>query len=173
MWVFGYGSLMWDGWEAEHGYIRKVTAVLPRFRRAFDKGSVRNWGTKRLMGPTLNIVDDPAGECKGYAFEFPVEKRDAVVAALKKREGGFELKDKDVILDGGERVAAITPRYIGPNLIGDKPLAERAAMARVAVGTTGGKCADYVKGIVDKLAELRINDPAVQEFSAAMRNGTN
>jgi cation transport regulator ChaC len=76
------------------------------------------------------------------------------MTALAEREGkNFELNKHEIILDGGDRVLAVTPHYVGPNLIGDKPLAERAEMARVATGTHG-KCVDYVKGIADKLEEL-------------------
>jgi cation transport protein ChaC len=171
MWVFGYGSLMWESWEAGYGCLRRVTAVLPGFRRAFDKASVRNWGTKERPGPTLNLAIDAGNQCKGFAFEFPDAKRRSITAALADREGmNFELKEREVALEGGDRVLAVTPRYMGPNLIGNKPLAERASMARLAVGTHGN-CADYVKAIADKLTELGIDDPAVREFWEAIRQG--
>ena len=61
MWIFGYGSLMWDGWVNGYGCVHTVKATLPGYRRAFDKASVRNWGTQQHCGPTLNITNDPAG----------------------------------------------------------------------------------------------------------------
>jgi cation transport protein ChaC len=92
MWVFGYGSLMWDGWQAEHRCLRTVKATLLRYRRAFNKASVKNWGSRERAGPTLNIIEDPAGSCVGFAFEFPDEQRREVMAALVAREGrNFEL----------------------------------------------------------------------------------
>src|SRR5687768_3799765 len=104
MWVFGFGSLMWDGWESRHGCIRKLTATLPGFCRSFTKESVRNWGTPTRPGPTLNIERHPTAACVGVAFEFPDEKRDAVTAVLRAREGkGFALEEHTVILDGGVR----------------------------------------------------------------------
>jgi cation transport regulator ChaC len=78
------------------------------------------------------------------------------------------LVDREVVLDDGMRVRAVTARYAGPNQIGDMPLAQRAQMARLAVGTDG-RCADYVTSIADMLAELSIDDPAVQEFAKAVR----
>lgn len=39
MWVFGYGSLMWDGWEQEFGCLRRCVAVLKGYRRTFNKAS--------------------------------------------------------------------------------------------------------------------------------------
>jgi cation transport protein ChaC len=46
MWVFGYGSLMWDGWQTKHACIRRVPAELDGYSRAFNKASVRYWGSK-------------------------------------------------------------------------------------------------------------------------------
>lgn len=170
MWIFGYGSLMWDGWEHEHACIQRVRATLPRFRRVFDKASVRNWGTRKYPCPTLNIADDPGGECNGLAFEFADDNRESIRAALAAREGrNFELVEHEIVLAGGRRVGAFIPRYVGKNLIRDKSLAERAGLVRAAAGTDG-RCENYVQGIADKLAEMGIVDPAVQELSEAVRH---
>jgi cation transport protein ChaC len=42
MWVFGYGSLIWDGWENSYGCLRKCVAVLNGYRRTFNKASTKN-----------------------------------------------------------------------------------------------------------------------------------
>jgi glutathione-specific gamma-glutamylcyclotransferase len=44
MWVFGYGSLMWDGWEQKLGGTHVERTVLADYRRSFNKNSTRNWG---------------------------------------------------------------------------------------------------------------------------------
>ncbi len=169
MWVFGYGSLMWDGWEREHACVRQVPATLPGFVRAFNKGSVRNWGTRTSPGPTLNIVDNPAGQCAGVAFEFAETDRQRVLSALEAREGkNFRLAEHEIVLSDGNRVTALVPRYMGKNVIPDKPLAERVKMIRAAAGTNG-RCEDYVTGIAAKLKEMGIADPAVEELSGALQ----
>ena len=169
MWVFGYGSLMWDGWQAQHACLRSNKATLPGYRRIFNKASVRNWGTPAQPGPTLNIAEDPTASCVGFAFEFPDDERKAVMATLRDREGrNFQLEEREVVLDCGTHVQAIAPRYVGPNLICDKTLVALAEMARKATGTDG-RCADYVTNIAEKLASLGIDDPAVQEFSQQVR----
>jgi cation transport regulator ChaC len=57
MWVFGYGSLMWDNWQALHGGANGVLAELKGYERSFNKASQVNWGTNTAPGPTLNLVE--------------------------------------------------------------------------------------------------------------------
>jgi hypothetical protein len=42
MWIFGYGSLMFDGWESGYGCVRREWASLSGYRRVFGKKSVKN-----------------------------------------------------------------------------------------------------------------------------------
>jgi cation transport protein ChaC len=168
MWVFGYGSLAWDNWSDRFGCLRRVTAELPGFRRSFDKGSVRNWGSKDHPCPTLNLTADPSRSCKGVAFEFPEARRSEVIAYLEEREGrGFGLQPVEIRLESCDRVTAVAPIYSGKNLLSGKSVAELAAMARIAQGVDG-KCIDYARNIATKLAELGIDDPEVDEFRRAL-----
>lgn len=168
MWVFGYGSLAWDNWSDRFGCLRRVTGELPGFRRSFDKGSVRNWGSKDNPCPTLNLAADPSRSCKGVAFEFPEARRNEVIAYLREREGkGFGLQPVEIRLESGDRVTAVAPIYSGKNLLSGRSPAELTAMARTAEGADG-KCIDYAKNIATKLAELGIDDPEVAEFWRAL-----
>jgi cation transport protein ChaC len=168
MWVFAYGSLVWDAWPARLGCLRSMPAELFGLKRSFEKGSVRNWGSKDNPCPTLNLTTDPSRSCKGVAFEFPEAKRNEVVAYLQEREGkGFGLQPVEVRLESGDRVTAVAPIYSGKNLLSGKSLAELAAMARIAQGVDG-KCIDYARNIATKLAELGIDDPEVDEFRRAL-----
>lgn len=170
MWVFGYGSLMWDGWEAEYASTRRERAVLRGFRRDFNKASRENWGSRQQPGPTLGLSVDATAGCEGLAFELPDAERDRVVAYLRKREGNsFALEEKDVDLQSGTRVRALVPvndrsksTYIGGDL-----LRHRARMAKAAHGSKGA-CRDYVKNVRDKLHELGVNDTAVESFWKAV-----
>ena len=97
MWVFGYGSLMWDGWEQPFGGVRVDGAALAGFRRSFNKKSVRNWGSSKAPGPTLGLEPAPNVNCVGTAFEFPEGRRAAVEKFLRDREGkSFELPELPV-----------------------------------------------------------------------------
>jgi len=70
MWIFGYGSLMFDGWEAACGCTDRKWADLPGYRRCFNKKSVESRGTREAPGLTLNLVRAAGLVCRGIAFAF-------------------------------------------------------------------------------------------------------
>ena len=165
MWVFGYGSLMWDGWESTRGCTRRRVAELPGYRRAFNKASVRNWGTVDHPCPTLNLMEDSSQLCRGVAFEFPDGLAEKIRANLVEREGkSFVLRLLSVSLDEGARVDALVPIYGGKNIIATYDNREIANMLAVATGTMGTGV-QYVHGIVQELARLGIDDLTVARMA--------
>ena len=118
MWVFGYGSLMWDGWQVGHGCIRRARAELHGYRRVFNKASVSNWGSKKCPCPTLNLTKSNSAHCQGMAFEFPDERKPGVLKYLTKREGpSFVLRPLPAQLESGVKITPLVPLYEGKNLI--------------------------------------------------------
>lgn len=170
MWVFGYGSLMWDGWETKRSCTRRVVADLPGYCRSFNKASVRNWGTKAAPGPTLNLSKVATGVCRGIAFQFPDAQKLEILSYLQEREGkAFPLPAMLVRIEDRSEVSAFVPLYNGKNVIEGKTLEEVAEMVLAASGTDG-TCLAYVNGIAEKLSALSINDPAVTELWSAVNN---
>jgi cation transport protein ChaC len=168
MWVFGYGSLMWGGWETQHGCTRRASAELTGYRRVFNKASIRNWGTRSKPCPTLNLSKTDNEACRGVAFAFPDDRGGDVLAYLKEREGrDFALREMLVRLDDGSEISAVVPFYEGNNKLVGKSAAETASLIRSAEGRDG-LCLSYVKNIVEKLAELGIDDQAVSEVWRAV-----
>lgn len=168
VWVFGYGSLIWDGWETALGCLKREAATLPGYRRSFDKLSQRNWGTKLAPCPTLNLQADPSASCRGMSFAFPNAIRNSLLDYLARREGkNFALRSCLIRFDSGAEVEALVAMYEGRNLCGDISLAERVRMVLSARGTDGTGI-DYVLGLATKLDELGIDDPAVRELHAAL-----
>ncbi|WP_395700199.1 gamma-glutamylcyclotransferase [Aquabacterium sp.] len=168
VWAFGYGSLMWDGWEARLSCLDKLVATLPGYRRAFNKLSQRNWGTKAAPCPTLNLLPDPTATCRGMAFAFPAASKDGLLAYLGEREGkNFALQPLPIHIASGETVEAFVPLYTGKNLCGELSFDERVRMILSAQGTDGTGI-NYVFGIASKLEEMGIVDPAVKELQAAL-----
>lgn len=163
MWIFGYGSLMWDGWEATFDCKRKERAVLTGHARSFTKASIKNWGTKSAPGPTLGLIADAESECHGVAFEFDESRCQDVLAYLRKREGGFSEVSIDVALPSGERVQATTFVYAGANIILGKTDEDIARMVLRARGTDGAAL-EYVRDCKTNLKSVGIADPAVDKL---------
>src|ERR1041385_5852179 len=112
MWVFGYGSLMLDGWEKQFGCLRRQLAALHSYRRTFNKASTKNWGARQAPCPTLNLESIEGGICKGIAFEFPDSREAFVREYLASREGkGFPLKEVTIRLEDDAEVQAWVPIY--------------------------------------------------------------
>jgi cation transport protein ChaC len=169
MWIFGYGSLMWDGWEDRPGFIRRNHAELRGYARCFNKASVSNWGSKERPGPTLNLIEDNDASCHGIAFEFSEESSAAILKYLSKREGrNFELCELEVRRPDGRVHSALAPLYRGRNVIQVRALNEMVLLVLSARGSSGA-CVDYVKGVADSLAKLNIDDPAVTNLWRAIR----
>lgn len=165
-WFFGYGSLMWDGWEKDYDCRERVVADLKGYGRAFNKASVRNWGTKEHPGPTLNIAETAGAVCIGIAFGFA--DGEAVQTYLNDREGGFEFRTVDITFQDGRRVEATTSIYRGKNLLSGRTTEDLVVMALAAKGTDG-RAVDYVRGIERQLDKLGIVDAAVSDFAVAVR----
>lgn len=165
MWVFGYGSLMGDGWEASRGCTRRALAQLPGHTRAFNKASIRNWGTKSNPCPTLNLVPKMSSTCRGIAFEFPENRAGEIRAYLIEREGkAFVLRRLLICLDDGSTVEALVPIYSGKNLL---PADDQAKLVRMILRARGsdGSGIEYVRGVARTLAEVGIDDPVVAEMA--------
>jgi cation transport protein ChaC len=163
MWVFGYGSLMWDGWENQFGCLRRPVAVLHGYQRTFNKASTENWGTREVPCPNLSLVSVEGGVCKGIAFEFSDSREASVRGYLAGHEGkGLPLEMLTVRLQDDAEVQAWAPVYNGKNLLsGD--VAQKAAMISRAAGTKSA-CKSYIKNIAKMLDTLGIDDPAVSEL---------
>ncbi|MCK1481016.1 gamma-glutamylcyclotransferase [Bradyrhizobium sp. 197] len=160
MWVFGYGSLMGDGWEVSRGCVRRSLANLSGYSRAFNKASVRNWGTKASPCPTLNLVPMASEICRGIAFEFSDERTEGIRAYLMEREGkSFALHSLPIQLDDGRHVDALVPIYEGRNIISVNDAELKRLIVR-ARGTSGSGI-EYVAGVARELANAGVVDPAV------------
>jgi len=172
MWIFGYGSLMWDEWETKFDGHKIDSAILPNYRRDFNKKSTVNWGKTESPAPTLGLEESQNAECTGSAFEFADDKEDVVLEYLTQREGtSFDLKKLTIILPDDRSIQAFVPvnRNTTSTYLGNLSINRRAEMARDASGTSGN-CIDYVANIRNKLLELNIKDENVEGFWQAIQS---
>jgi len=175
MWVFGYGSLMWDGWQRDRQHrcwnnipectcTRRQQADLLGYRRTFNKASIVNWGSDAARAPTLNLERFESGRCGGIAFEFPDRSREDVLRYLRCREGrGFSFPEVSVSLGQDGVVDTVVPIYHGPLIIDDATLERLTSMVIAARGKSGS-CIKYVRGIAQELEGLGIADSAVTDL---------
>ena len=83
LWVFGYGSLLWDpGFEP----VETRKAVLKDYHRSFCMLSIHYRGTEEKPGLVLALDQADGGQCTGVAFRAADEDADAVLAMLRERE---------------------------------------------------------------------------------------
>ena len=130
MWIFGYGSLMFDEWESNHGCVGRRWADLAGYRRVFNKKSVENWGTKEWPGLTLNLKESTNSVCRGIAFAFADDDSESqdMLKRLTKREA-CQPRSLGIRLQDGRDVSALVYIYEGRNILEPTtPLAEKAGM---------------------------------------------
>jgi cation transport protein ChaC len=169
MWIFGYGSLMFDGWEAACGCIDRKWGNLPSYRRSFNKKSVESRGTRATPGLTLNLARAEGVVCRGIAFAFEDnDQAQEILRDLEKREA-CKPRALAVQLEDGQEVTAQVFIYEGRNLIDDSmPLADKADMVVKAAGIRGSDF-DYVTDTYEGLKRVGVDDPAVTALWEVVR----
>ena len=76
MWVFGYGSLVWNpGFEVAE----RVIARLPEYHRSFCMRSIHHRGTDDIPGLVLALDAAPGALCHGVALRAKPEEAEKIV----------------------------------------------------------------------------------------------
>lgn len=83
MWVFGYGSLLWNPGFTP---VEAVTARLDGYRRSFCMLSIHHRGTVEEPGLVLALDEQVDAVCTGVAFRVADAERGSVLAELRERE---------------------------------------------------------------------------------------
>ena len=166
LWVFAYGSLMWNP-----GFATPETrrARLHGWHRAFCIYSEHYRGTPRQPGLILGLL--PGGSCRGLAHRLPVRSYDAVRRYLVHREidhdGVYEETVRPIRLDDGRTVPALV--YLADRahrqFAGKLPLARAAALVRRGRGATGSNI-DYVNNTVAHLREMGLRDRGLEALAS-------
>lgn len=158
VWVFAYGSLIWN--PTFHFRERRVARVVG-WQRAFCLAAKGGRGTPEHPAPLLGLIE--GGACAGVAFRIAAAEVASELDLLWRREmitGSYI--PRWVALDGGPEQAITfvinpaSPAYAPP--IAEAETARRIATARGPMGTAAeyflrtreGLCAE---GIADPLLE--------------------
>ena len=107
MWVFGYGSLLWNPGFAP---VEAVPAVLDGYRRSFCMLSIHHRGTEDDPGLVLALDAEPGERCTGVAFRADAAEAAAVLAELRARElisSAYVERHVPLALADGRRIEAL------------------------------------------------------------------
>ncbi|GJL82920.1 MAG: gamma-glutamylcyclotransferase [marine bacterium B5-7] len=164
LWVFGYGSLMWNpGFEHDARHIATVYGL----HRRLCVASIRYRGTPEAPGLVLGL--DLGGSCRGYAFRVPADIKHSVAQYLEEREmlnGVYKPVFVRACLGDDNRPLALTfrarrdhPQYIPPTC--EKTLALRVSRCEGLRGNNR----DYVLSTINELNSMGFEDRALQRIA--------
>lgn len=171
LWVFGYGSLMWNpGFE----YAERVLATLPGYARHFCMWSIHHRGTPEHPGLVLALDPYEGEECHGLAFSVRPALKAKVLDYLRERElvsSAYLETFLPLDLADGRRVEAVV--YVVDTdhvqYTGRLPLERQAEVIAGAVGGRGPNT-EYLYNTQTHLAELGIEDDDLRWLAERVRS---
>lgn len=163
MWVFGYGSLLWNpGFEVAES----VVATLPGYARSFCMRSIHHRGTEEAPGLVLALDEHPEAACEGLALKVAPGHEAKTLDYLRERElisSAYVEKELVIHLSDGRDVSAVV--YVideaHVQYCGGLPLEEQAQIIARAVGGRGPNT-EYLFNTATHLAEVGLHDPALE-----------
>jgi cation transport protein ChaC len=161
VWIFAYGSLIWD---PEFCYAEAEPAVLRGYHRSFCIYSYDYRGTPDRPGLVLGL--DRGGSCRGIVFRLPPETLAEAINRLWLREmSGRPVYNMRLLRvrtrRGIQRTFAFTVLRDRPDYAGRLPLDEAARMILDATGRRGA-CRDYFDNTMRHLEQLGLADRALR-----------
>lgn len=171
MWVFGYGSLLWDpGFPVA----ASVLARLPDWHRSFCMRSIHHRGSEAEPGLVLALDAAPGAACLGLALRVAPGAEDATLDYLRARElisSAYVERWLELELTDGTRVSALT--YViereHVQYCGDLALEEQARIIARAIGGRGPNT-EYLFNTVAHLRSLGIEDADLEWLEARVRH---
>ncbi len=160
MWVFGYGSLLWNpGFEVAEQRL----ATLDGYARSFCMRSIHHRGTEADPGLVLALDAVPDASCTGLALAVARGKETQTLDYLRERElisSAYLEKELVVRFDDGRAVTAVTYVIDADHVqyCGGLPLEDQAQIIARAVGGRGPNT-EYLHNTVSHLAEIGLHDP--------------
>jgi glutathione-specific gamma-glutamylcyclotransferase len=169
LWVFGYGSLIWDpGFPVAE---RRI-ARLDGWHRSFCMRSIHHRGTVENPGLVLALDRAEGASCTGIAFRVEPGHEDATLAALRERElisSAYLERTLPVTTEAGLLDAlayVIDPDHVQYCRLDPE---EQARIIARAVGGRGPN-RDYLWSTTAHLGELGIADPDLDWLASRVRD---
>ncbi len=170
MWVFGYGSLLWNpGFDVAES----VIGTLPGYARSFCMRSIHHRGSIENPGLVLALDQQETQACEGVALRVVAGQEAETLAYLRERElisSAYVEKELNVHLTNGQDVTALV--YVideaHEQYCGGLPLEEQAQIMAHAVGGRGPNT-EYLYNTAEHLASVGLHDPALEWLAARVR----
>ncbi|MEO0566610.1 MAG: gamma-glutamylcyclotransferase [Pseudomonadota bacterium] len=159
MWVFGYGSLVWNPGFTP---VNTLLARLPNYARSFCMRSIHHRGTPEDPGLVLALDEQEGLSCRGLALQVKDGEEDAVLTYLRERElisSAYLEKHLNVALSDGRTVQALT-YVVDPDHVqycGDLSLEEQATIIAKSKGGRGPND-EYLFQTFEHLEQLGVKD---------------
>lgn len=166
MWVFGYGSLIWN---PEFPVAEQVIARATGWHRSFCMRSIHHRGTLDAPGLVLALDADPSAHCDGVAFRVAPGAEVETLQALRARElisSAYLERWLGIDLADGRGVQALV-FVIDPDheqYCGGLALEEQAQIIARAIGGRGAN-RDYLHATATHLSDLGIADADLEWLS--------
>jgi glutathione-specific gamma-glutamylcyclotransferase len=168
LWVFGYGSLIWDpGFPVAE---RRI-ARLDGWHRSFCMRSIHHRGTAENPGLVLALDRAEGATCTGVAFRVAPGQEAATLFALRERElvssAYLEMTLPSSRTERPPGGAGLCDRPRSRAVLPSRP-GRTGTDHRQACGGRGRNC-DYLWSTAAHLAELGIRDPDLDWLAERVR----
>jgi cation transport protein ChaC len=166
VWIFAYGSLIWN---PAFEVVESKRATIAGYQRSFCLGWDR-WFRGTKENPGLMMVLDEGGSCEGMAFRLPANGKAANLTSLMRREvrlipHSFPPRWVTVSTNDDGDLPAVT--FVidrsAPGYVGGLTYEQVADALAAAIGPVGSM-AEYLHRTVAKLEELNIHDERLWEL---------
>ena len=168
VWVFGYGSLMWN---PAFNFAEHDVAVVRGWQRRFCLWLEMGRGSPACPGLMLGL--DRGGTCRGVAFRIPAKQARSELLLIWRREmfGTAYTARWVQARIANTTVQAITfvvnrnnPRYVGK--LHDDRAAQHIATATGSLGS----CVSYFDNTIEHLDSLGIRDAGLRRIAIAIKD---
>lgn len=169
LWVFGYGSLLWNPGFA---VAEQRHARLSGYARSFCMRSIHHRGTEADPGLVLALDAQDGAFCDGLALRAEPGTEDAVLAYLRERElvsSAYLERWLEIEIAGGIRAEALV-YVIDPDHVQYCTL-ELEEQAHIIARAHGGRGpnTEYLYNTADHLEELGVPDPDLRWLTQRVR----
>lgn len=167
LWVFGYGSLMWD---PGFNFAEVRRATIEGYQRRFAMRVEIVTGSPDRPGLALTLEREQ-GQCVGLAFRIPADLVEAETAVLARREFvlfNYSVETMTAMTPQGEiEVQVLAADKHDPRYVGDLALTETAAMIGAAKGVKGEN-KTYVAKLAQQLRAFDIADDYIDRLATLL-----